>query len=288
MTRFPEPIARFAAQVTGPEVTVTDRSWPRENSCVWELATTSGSRFFLKRHPTALFHSREVTAYREWTTRLGPGRAPILLGADATLRTIIVTALPGYPASDPLVLASDQAEIHRQAGILLRRLHEAAPPIASTTGTDRIAARAEDHLQRAVGLLEPQQTGLIRDHAARLSVVARDLPAVPIHGDAHPKNFLWNPAASQLSLIDFERSEPAPAVRDLIRLEYGPWAAIPHLREAFFDGYGRPLTSTEEVALQSFAALDAISAIQWGTTNGEATTAARGYQTLTRLAAREE
>jgi Ser/Thr protein kinase RdoA (MazF antagonist) len=106
---------------------------------------------------------------------------------------------------------------------------------------------------------------------------------VPTHGDAQPKNFLWDAAAGRLALIDFERAEPAPAVRDLVRLEYGSWYGHPGLRAAFFDGYGRLLTPDEEAALRSFAALDALSGIQWGTANGDMEVVERGYRTLAAL-----
>jgi hypothetical protein len=43
-------------------------------------------------------------------------------------------------------------------------------------------------------------------------------------------------------LIDFERAELATAVRDLVRLEYGPWDQRPDLRDSFVGGYGRNLT----------------------------------------------
>jgi Ser/Thr protein kinase RdoA (MazF antagonist) len=284
VARLPEPVARFAAKATGPGTSVIDRSWDRDNSNVWEIVTPAGTRFFVKRHPTSLFHCREVDAYRNWTAYLGPGRAPVLLQADAPALAIMVTALPGHVAVDPQVAAATQSEIHRQAGVLLRRLHEAASAGAGTAGTERVAGRVERHLAAAAGLLDSQQVSVVREHAARLPLIARDLPLVPTHGDAQPRNFLWDPAAGRLALIDFERAEPAPAIRDLVRLEYGPWDGNPRLREAFFDGYGRPLTSDEEAALRSFAALDALSGIQWGTVHRDAETVGRGYRTLAALA----
>jgi Ser/Thr protein kinase RdoA (MazF antagonist) len=227
VTQIPAPVAWFAAQAAGPGATVTDRSWARENSSVWEVVTPAGTRFFVKRHPTSRFHRREVHAYRSWP-----------------------------------------------------------PPGAGAESADRAVGRVEEHLARAVGQLDAEQVSLVREHAARLPLLTRDLPAVPTHGDAQPRNFLWEPAAGRLSLIDFERAEPAPAVRDLVRLAYGPWDGNPGLREAFLEGYGRPLSSGEWAALRSFAALDALSGIQWGTVHGDAETVERGYRTLTALGSR--
>src|SRR5260370_7359987 len=88
---------------------------------------------------------------------------------------------------------------------------------------------------------------------------------VPTHGDAQVRNFLWDVPAQRLALIDFERAEVAPAVRDLVRLEYGPWAGQPHLRAAFLAGYGRTLTATEETALRTFAPLHALTPLHSST-----------------------
>ena len=137
--------------------------------------------------------------------------------------------------------------------------------------------------RRAGTLLAAEDAGLVRYHAARLTETARRLPAVPTHGDAQPRNFLWDPGSRQAALIDFERAEPGLAVRDLVRLEYGAWDGKPDLRDAFLDGYGRALTADEEPALRDLAALDAVSAIQWGSANNDTDIMTRGYRTLARL-----
>jgi len=272
----------FAARAAGPPVTIADRSWPREGSRVWELASAGGERFYLKQHQSQRFHDREVTACRLWTPALGTGRAPRLLAADPGLRAVLITPVPGKIARSPHIPEADETEIHHQAGMLLRRLHGAST--ASTVpGTARVAARAEKHIARAGALLGAEDAELVRYHAARLPETARRLPAVPTHGDAQPKNFLWDPGSRQAGLIDFERAEAGLAVRDLVRLEYGAWDGKPFLRDAFMDGYGRALTADEESALQDLAALDAASAIQWGSANDDTDIMTRAYRTLCRL-----
>lgn len=137
------------------------------------------------------------------------------------------------------------------------------PPLQSAA---QRAVNESRHAPKTIfgsGLLEPAQVRLIRDHAAQLEEIAPLIPMVPTHGDAQVRNFLWDAPTQRLALIDFERAELAPAVRDLVRLEYGPWHGQPYLGAAFLAGYGRTLTATEETALQNFAALDALSALQW-------------------------
>jgi aminoglycoside phosphotransferase len=98
MTKLLVPIEGFAADAVGRLQAVTDRSWPRDGSNVWEVVNDDGEHFYLKQHSTALFHKREVTAYRRWTAVLGLGRAAVSLAADGNLRSMVITALPGRPA----------------------------------------------------------------------------------------------------------------------------------------------------------------------------------------------
>jgi hypothetical protein len=101
MTKLTAPgLEAFAVTAAGPLVTVADRSWPRDGSRVWELASASGECFYLKQHQSQRFHEREVTAYRLWAPALGTGRAPRLLAADPGLRAVLLTAgaaRPGRP-----------------------------------------------------------------------------------------------------------------------------------------------------------------------------------------------
>ena len=283
MTTFTDPdLEAFAARAAGPPAIITDRSWPRDGSRVWELAGPDGERFFLKQHQSPRFHEREVTAYRLWVPALDAGRAPRLLASDPGLRAVLITALPGRIARGPHILEADEPEIHRQAGMLLRRLHSASTATA-VPETGRVAARAEEHIARAGALLSHEAAELVRCHAARLPETARRLPVVPTHGDVQPKNFLWDPRSRRVALIDFERAEPGLAVRDLVRLQYGVWNRRPSLRDAFLNGYGRALTADEQSALRDLAALDAVSAIWWGSANNDADTVTRGYRTLAQL-----
>ena len=50
-----------------------------------------------------------------------------------------------------------------------------------------------------------------------------------------------------------------------------------------FDGYGRALTTGETAAMEDLAALDAASAIQWGSANNDTGIMIRAYRTLARL-----
>ncbi len=235
MTGLPEQLTALARTVTGEIAEVADRSWQREGSAVWEIADPAGGCWFVKRHSSGRFHQREVSAYRHWTA------------------AIVISGLPGQIALNLRLAAEDERELHRQAGELLRRLHIAAPPGPGGPSLNRAVQRVEQHLSRASALLTSSEITLVRRCAAELPSLAPELPAVPTHGDAQVRNRLWNQATRQLAVIDFGRAETGPAVRDMVRLEYGPWDQRPDLRASFLDGYGRALTHAEEQALPRLA-----------------------------------
>jgi hypothetical protein len=93
-----------------------------------------------------LWKQREVTAYRLWVPALDTGRAP---GSWPRTRVcaVLITALPGQIACDPHIREAVEPEIHRQAGMLLRRLHSASTATA-VHEIRRVAARAEEHIAR--------------------------------------------------------------------------------------------------------------------------------------------
>lgn len=143
---------------------------------------------------------------------------------------------------------------------------------------------AERHLSAARSHLAPGDVEFVRELVRQ----AETLPAlewVETHGDFQLRNILRSDDADDsLAVIDLERSEPGPAVRDLVRLS-DAWAGRPAVYEAFLAGYGRQLTAAEEARLVIDAALDAVSGISFGTTHGDPELVERGRRTLARLRA---
>lgn len=280
---MPPPLVDMVQQAVGEIASVADRSWPRENSAVWEITTAAPRRCFVKRHPSPRFHEREVTAYQQIVPSLGRGGAPELIAADQDLAAIVITGLPGEIVKRLSLSLSMELEAYRQAGGLLRRIHNVPITAPGLQGIERVVGRCEEHLRRADGLLRAREVAFVRACATALSAIEPRLPATATHGDFMPRNFLWDGRTRRLALIDFERSEPRPAVSDLIRLEYGSWDTRPELREAFLDGYGRDLTDDERQALTCLAALDALSGLQWGTEHGDTEVTGRARATFARL-----
>jgi 8-oxo-dGTP diphosphatase len=282
VSRLPGQFAALARQVAGQITDVTDCSWQRDTSAVWRLSSASGGCWYLKRHSSGRFHEREVAALRNWAPALGPGRVPELAAADPEILVMVVTAVPGEPVLGLQLSTREEQQVHQQAGQMLGRLHESRLVRGAGEDASRLTSRVDAHLDQAGGLLTPAQRAMVRDCASRLAWLGPRVPAVASHGDFQPRNWLWDTASGRLGIIDWERAEPAPAVRDLVRLEYGPWDGRPDLRENFFAGYGRDLTLEEDETLFCYAILDALSGLRWGLANGDDEVVSRAWRTFER------
>ncbi|MFG2438827.1 hypothetical protein [Streptomyces sp. NPDC048508] len=87
-----------------------------------------------------------------------------------------------------------------------------------------------------------------------------------------------------LRAVDLERSEPRPAVRDLVRLS-DAWHGRPDQLAALLSECGRPLTSAEQARLVVEVALDSVTAIAYGSAHSEPEPVERGRRTPARLLA---
>jgi 8-oxo-dGTP diphosphatase len=282
-TGLPTLITAAVQDAGGEIIAVVDRSWPRDNSAVWEVTTATCRRLFVKRHPTVRFHEREVNAYRNVVPVLGRGRAPELIAADRNLLAVVLTALPGVLVKGSSLSLDEELEVYQQAGQLLRRIHDAPVAADGMDGIERLVVRHEEHLRRTDGLLNAREIALVRESADALMAIRSGLRMAPTHGDFQPRNFLWDQTTRRLGLIDFERAEDGPVLRDLVRLEIGPWAERADLRDSFFAGYGRDLTDEERTALRYLGVLDALSGLQWGTAHGDIEVTRRSRDTFARL-----
>ncbi|WP_420036123.1 aminoglycoside phosphotransferase family protein [Streptomyces sp. cg28] len=259
-THLPPPLNAWAESALGPFDDVEDASHDRENSRVWRVTGAAGDHY-VKVAPKPILHTREVDAYRLAVPRLGHGNAPALRDSSADLQALILTAVDGKPLNEQASPAHRRSA-HQQAGQLLRRFHDAKNGLLiqsdatrvvedTTAGLDRHLAEAGDHLSGAEGDLLRRLVSLLPD--------CGPLPAGLRHGDFWERNLLWN--GQRCALIDFERSEPGPRVVDFVKLTTSVWPDHPELRAALFEGYGRELSATEELALTAFAAADAASAL---------------------------
>ncbi|MCO5974972.1 phosphotransferase [Actinoallomurus soli] len=273
------PVREFAQRAVGRIADWADVSWAREDSRVWRVRGAEGGVWFVKIHQNDRFHYREVGAYRSWVPTLGAA-APRLVAVDSVLRAIVVTAIPGRSLHGAVHTPDEQRRIFHSIGALAAAIHHSAPA-QPASGEPVLLGKLERHLDGARAHVAPGDEEFIRAMAQRAAHLP-DLELVPTHGDFQLRNLLWDDGT--LYVIDFERSEQGPAVRDFVRLS-DAWAGRPDLYEAAMAGYGRPLTPAENEHLVVGAVLDAVSGICYGTSHGDLELIERGCRTLARLRA---
>lgn len=204
---------------------------------VIEVVDSGGMHWFAKQVGDQRSWRVEVRAYRHWAPALG-NRAPTLRASSANLRTLLLSALPGRPP-----LRTD-ARAYREAGVLLRQLHESRPArMQQPSDLGRTSLRLERLLARRPGLFTPEEVSFVRSHANRINDLRLD-KKVPCHGDYTSQNWLVD-AFDTLRVIDFGASRRAIAASDFSQLFFGAWWRRPDLEAVFFEGYGRPLAEHE-------------------------------------------
>ncbi|MFE9826489.1 phosphotransferase [Streptomyces sp. NPDC005791] len=283
-------VVKFAEQAVGRITQWTDTSWAREESRVWRVHGVQGGTWYVKVHQNERFHGREVRGLRTWARELGAS-APRLVAADETLRAVVLTAVPGRPLHGTVLAPEREREVFQRIGALARHIHQTSPPRPAPADSGPAVAKADRHLAGARSHLRPGDEEFVRE-LVRQSEALPPLEWVETHGDFQLRNVLTTSDASAetddrevfVAVIDFERSEPGPAVRDLVRLS-DAWAGRDDLFEAFLAGYGRTLTSAEQARLVVDAALDSVSGIAYGAAHGDPELVERGRRTLARLRA---
>jgi hypothetical protein len=103
---------------------------------------------------------------------------------------------------------------------------------------------------------------------------------VPCHGDFGGHNLLR--AGEPGSVIDLARAAWNPPAVDFARLYLGPLWERPDLADAFFEGYGRPVTEEELEAVRLLLPTLALNVLSLGVKRGNAAMVERGRRRLER------
>ncbi|WP_411098922.1 phosphotransferase [Streptomyces sp. x-45] len=273
-----DAVHAFVEQAVGRIMTWSDVSWARAESRVWRVRGAEGGTWYVKIHQSDRFHDREVAALRGWVGGLGAA-APRLVAADAGLRVVVLTEVGGRSLHGATYPPEEQRLIFRRIGQLAAAIHTSAP--ARPAEGMLPLGKLERHLDGARPNLAPGDEEFIRTVAEKGAHLP-GVDVVPTHGDFQLRNLLWDGSAEALRVIDFERSEDGPAVRDFVRLS-DAWHGRPDLLQAVMDGYGRPFTREEEDQLTVLSVLDAVSGIAYGAAHRDPELVERGHRTLARL-----
>ncbi|MER5615010.1 aminoglycoside phosphotransferase family protein [Streptomyces sp. NPDC002215] len=275
------PVVEFTQSAVGRITGWEDVSWVREGSRVWRARGAGGGTWCVKIHQSDKFHAREVRAYRTWALSLGGG-APRLVASDEKLRAVVLTSVPGRPLHGAVLSPGQERDVFQRIGALARRIHQASAPRPASESSGPAVGKAERHLTAARHRLAPGDEEFVRGLVRQ----AKNLPLpeqVETHGDFQLRNILCSDDVDGfLAVIDLERSDPGPAVRNLVRLS-DAWAHRPDLYEALLAGYGRTLTDAEESRLVIDSALDAVRGVAFGAAHGDPELVERGRRTPARL-----
>jgi hypothetical protein len=87
-------------------------------------------------------------------------------------------------------------------------------------------------------------------------------------------------------VIDWERARWDLWGQDAQRMAYGDWHHKPHLREAYFEGYGREPTEGEALQLDTICLVTAIASISWAVRHNDASFVALSRAMIERIRAK--
>ncbi|MXG29810.1 phosphotransferase [Streptomyces sp. YIM 132580] len=245
---------------------------------------------YVKISSSALDFERKVAGYAFAAEHLSEAQAPRLLASNPDLSALLSSALPGRVVRDLLLELGVELRLYEDAGRLLRRWHDASAP---GTSADRAAVRSdmEDQAREAADCLRDvtphlaaDQLALVEAASQELPGLAEQLPLVYRHGD-ETRNWLYDGSTGAHGLIDFATATHGVAASEFVWLLGAVWSVRPELREAFFTGYGRPLTEVEDRLLHLLTVRLGVSYLRTGLTKELDELVARGHLVLDRMAA---
>ncbi|MEU8526819.1 aminoglycoside phosphotransferase family protein [Streptomyces sp. NPDC048629] len=273
---FDDPRLNLARGALGEVRVVHDPTLP---SRVMRLVNTDGDEFFAKQHSERDRYTRELHAYLAWGSRL-IGHVPRVVGRQDRTCTLLLTAVPGVRADTVAPGSPEEEQAHYEAGRVLGKLHHAtSAPRTGAVGTE-LAQRLRGWIARAdrADLISKVERDRLNHNADVLANTLMD--SAVCHLDYQPRNWLIGDA---FGLCDFEHMRRDARIRDFTRLEFRRWQAVPSLRTAFFAGYGQPLNDTEQRLLESFGAIEAVTALVRGHEQDDLSLSTHGRTVLTRL-----
>ncbi len=250
----------------------------------WHAVRPDGRRYIVKHATSPRSFRREIYAHSRVLGALDPAGVPRLVAASHPRLTLITTALPGIPVTRTRLLPGTYIHTYRSAGTLLASLHQALQPPPHALATARTALRhTADRADRILTLMQPSPLSPDeRDFASAHIAHLREAEAEEIsftHGNFREESWTRSTTTRQLALTDFSASRFAPAVYDFTHIA-SRWITRDHLRTAFFQGYGRRLSTRERHTLVSLVTLHCATQLALRHNNPSAHTA---HRVLTRL-----
>ncbi|RCK61637.1 phosphotransferase family protein [Microbacterium sorbitolivorans] len=216
----------------GESELVANLSWGLVDTVVLHVRSPVGDVIVKTAGPGNHHIGREIAAHRGGTEPLvAVGRTSRMLHTDGALNLLVLEYQTGVLVQGSGLELS--ADVHRQAGAMLRLMHSAAP----APGGEDYVRTILDRASRWLATEHRIAAELVRRSAEILkSASALPVRLVPTHGDWHTRNWLIDDGF--VKAIDFGRFAYRAASSDLTRLAVKEWRGRPDLEHAFLDGYG--------------------------------------------------
>jgi len=275
-----DTVLDWCTSVLGPVEVLSDHSKAHggHESSTRRLRTPLG-RCYLKLHRTRAHWHNEVHAYERWAGAFGDSAPRLLAVRDEAPLALVISELPGKIVEHTTLPASQERVVWRAAGAALVALHDLGPgecfgpclrdgTCAEANPRDAreyLSQRLESQMERGIqtGYINAEELATVRTAYDLIPAFEGELP-IPCHRDYCAANWLVSTEGTWAGVIDFEFAYWDVRVADFSRDPDWAWVRRPDLVDAFFKGYGRALTPTEEQQLLVARAEYALGAILWG------------------------
>ena len=268
-----EPLRKFLYDSLGRSVDIKDfsRRYGRK-SITWRIRTSDNREYYLKRHEHRSHYLAEVRALTEWVPYLHDEpwwSVPSVLATSDELGAVIITALPGLILEETPVESSARTQLFELAGKFANSLHSSGIDLSSEL---KLQIYTGEELDGYLLAAEPHIDGATLrwvDSIVRRSDAWEGLAIVPVHCDFSPRNWLTFEGTAPLGVIDWERSRTGYYVEDFQRMIQDHWLIEPHLRAAFFTGYGREPSELEYLQANQVVLINAVGGVPWSISHGD-------------------
>lgn len=274
-------LMKWCSDIVGPCQLVSDDERFHGRSGVYRLQTSS-KFYYLKVHQKCSSWEREVHGYENWSAVFGAWVPELIAIHPGEPWALLISELPGQIMGKVPLSREHEQQVWYVAGRELGKLHD------FTTGeyfgpSKRDGSPLGPHAREACeyvstefqrlidiglkgGYLTDGELEVVQKTLDQVSVFEGEKP-VPCHRDYGPDNWLVTEKGIWSGVIDFEFSSWDLRVVDFARYPNWEWIHRPDLLDAFFDGYGRPLTSVEALQCLILRSQYALGAIVWGHEN---------------------
>ncbi|GEM_PF-1167830 len=265
----------YAQRQIGSAVQIENRSRDfGRPSIVWRLRSSDGSLAWLKHHESATLYERELIGLEQFVPALGVQtwwQSPRVISRDDDLAVILMTEVEGELLDETPVSSDECTLMFKMAGRFIRKLHDVGiPDPDGIDPAEYLRDRLDYYLSAGEEAIDEQTATWVRELIHEASSLP-GLQRVPCHMDFSPRNWLIqrNEEGTGFGVIDWERTRWDLWLQDVQRMEYDHFHREPHLRDAYFEGYGREPTEDEGLLLNTLSLVTAIGSIPWAISHND-------------------